>query len=106
LLIKVVYFRRLYFDHLIFSIHLHTAGYMVLALMLPLEDIANENVGLMMAQFVLLTCFLAYFVVAVKRVYGSSWWVAALKSAAVLFGYMIVVSVAIESTSNFLIIAD
>jgi hypothetical protein len=106
LLLKAMYFRRLYFDHLIFSIHLHTAGYVVLALMLPLEDFANESVGLMIAQFVLLAYFLAYFVIAVQRVYASSWLVAALKSGAVLFGYLIVVSVAIENTSNFLIIAD
>jgi hypothetical protein len=106
LLLKAMYFRRLYFDHLIFSIHLHTAGYVVLALMLPLEDFANESVGLMIAQFVLLVYFLAYFVIAVQRVYASKWLVAALKSGAVLFGYLIVVSVAIENTSNFLIIAD
>ena len=106
LLLKLMYFRRLYFDHLVFSIHLHTAGYLVLALMLPIEDLANKNVGLMIAQFVLFTYFLAYFVIAVHRVYGSSWLAAALRSAAVLFGYMIAVSVAIESTSNFLIIAD
>lgn len=106
LLLKAMYFRRLYFDHLIFSIHLHTAGYVVLALMLPLEDVANESVGLMIAQFVLLAYFLAYFVIAVQRVYASTWWIAALKSAAVLFGYLIVVSVVIENTSNFLIIAD
>ena len=106
LLLKAMYFRRLYFDHLIFSIHLHTAGYVVLALMLPLEDVANESVGLMIAQFVLLAYFIAYFVTAVYRVYASSWWVAGLKSVAVLFGYLIVVSVAIENTSNFLIIAD
>jgi len=106
LLLKVMYFRRLYFDHLIFSIHLHTAAYLVLALMLPLEDLANKNVGLMIAQVVMLTYFVAYFVIAVQRVYGSSWLVAAVKSVAVLFGYMIVVSVAIEGTSNFRIIAD
>jgi hypothetical protein len=106
LLLKAMYFRRLYFDHLIFSIHLHTAGYVVLALMLPLEDVANQNVGLMIAQFILLTYFLGYLVIAVQRVYGSSWLVAGMKSAAVLFGYMIVVSIAIENTSNFLIIAD
>ena len=106
LLLKAAYFRRLYFDHLIFSIHLHTAGYLVLALMLPLENLANEHVGLMIVQLVLLIYFLAYFVIAVQRVYGSSWLVTALRSAAVLFGYMIVVSVAIENTSDFLIIAD
>lgn len=106
LLLKAMYFRRLYFDHLIFSIHLHTAGYLILAVMLPLEDIANQNVGLMIAQFVLLVYFLIYFVSAVRHVYGPGWLVAAIKSAAVLFGYMMAVSVAIESASNFLIIAD
>lgn len=106
LLLKVMYFRRLYFDHLIFSIHLHTAAYLVLALMLPLESLANKNVGLMIAQVVLLTYFVAYFVIAVQRVYGSSWLATVLRSIAVLFGYMIAVSVVIEGTSNFLIIAD
>ncbi len=106
LLLKAVYFRRLYFDHLIFSIHLHTAGYLVLALMLPLENIASRNLGLLIAQSMLLAYFLAYFLVAVRRVYASSWPISALKSLVVLFGYMIAVSVAIENTSNFLIIAD
>lgn len=106
LLLKALYFRRLYFDHLIFSIHLHTAGYLVLALMLPLENVASQHAGPMIAQFVLLMYFLSYFVIAVKRVYGSSWLGAALRSAAVLFGYMILVSLVIENTSDFLIIAD
>ena len=106
LLMKVMYRRRLYFDHLIFSIHLHTAAYLVLALMLPLEDIASGNLGLTLVQFVLLMYFLAYFVIAAKRVFTASWWVTALKSAAILFGYMILVSIAIENTSSFLIIAD
>ncbi len=104
LLLKVMYFRRLYFDHLIFSIHLHTASYLILALMLPLENLANENVGLLIAQVVLLIYLLAYFVIAVQRVYGSGWLVTALKSAAVLIGYMVLLSVAIESMSNFRII--
>ncbi len=106
LLMKALYFRRLYFDHLIFAIHLHTAGYVILAVMLPLENFANENIGLLVAQVVLFTYFLIYFVVAVRRVYESSWPVTALKAGWVLFGYIIVVSLAIENTSNFLIIAD
>ena len=106
LLLKALYFRRLYFDHLIFSIHLHTAGYVILAVMLPLENLANENIGLLVAQSVLFAYFLVYFVVAVRRVYESSWLVTALKSGWVLFGYVIVVSLVIENTSNFLIITD
>jgi hypothetical protein len=106
LLLKAVYFRQLYFSHLIFSIHLHTVGYVVLALMLTIEDSANQYVGLVIAQFLLLLYFIAYFIIAAQRVYGSSWPVAALKSVVVLFGYTIVVSIAIENTSSFLIIAD
>ena len=106
LLMKAVYFRDLYFNHLIFSIHLHMVGYVVLALLLPLENLANQHVGLYVAQAVLLAYFVVYFIIAAHRVYGSSWPGAVLKSGAVLFGYIIVVSIAIESTSTFLIIAD
>ena len=106
LLMKAVYFRRLYFDHLIFSIHLHTAGYAILAVILLLDDFADTNIGPLVAQSVLFAYFLAYFVVAAKRVYDSSWLVTALKSGWILFGYIIVVSLVIENTSNFLIIAD
>jgi len=106
LLLKVVYSKRLYFDHLIFSLHFHSAAYVILAMMLPLEDLANRHTVLMILQVVLLVYFLAYFVISLHRVYQSSWRAAALKSAVVLFGYMIAVSVAIENTSNFLIIAD
>ena len=106
LLLKIVYVRRLYFDHLIFSLHLHSAAYVILAMMLPLEDLANRHIILMISQVVLFVYFLAYFVLAVRRVYQSGWLAVALKSAVVLFGYMIVVSVVIENTSNFKIIAD
>ena len=106
LLLKAAYYRDLYFNHLIFSIHLHTVGYIVLALMLPIENLASEYVGLVIAQVASLIYFLAYFVIAAHRVYGSSWPAVVLKSGAVLFGYMIVVSIAIENTSSFLIIAD
>jgi len=106
LLLKVVYLRRLYFDHLIFSLHLHSAAYVILIMMLPLEDLANRHVVLMIVQVALFFYFLAYFVIAVRRVYQSGWLAVALKSAVVLFGYMIVVSVAIENSSNFRIIAD
>ncbi len=105
-LMKLMYFRRLYFDHLIFSIHLHTFGYLVLAGIMPLENIANRAVVPMVVQVLLLIYFLTYFVIAVKRVYASAWWVTALKSVGILFGYMIVVSIAIENTSSFLIISD
>lgn len=112
LLVKMVYFNRLYFDHLIFSLHLHTAAYIgfalmfVFALMLPLEEPASRYPALMTIETLGLTGFLAYFVIAIRRVYQSKWLAVAWRSAAILFAYMIVVSIAIENTSGFLIIAD
>ena len=112
LLVKMTYFNRLYFDHLIFSLHLHSAAYIVfalifaVALLLPLEEPASRYQALMLIETLGLTGFLAYFVIAIRRVYQSSWLVVAFKSAIVLFAYVVAVSIAIESTSNFLIIAD
>jgi len=104
--LKIVYLKRLYFDHLIFSLHLHSAAFVILAMTFPLEDLANRYTSLMIMQVVLLVYFLAYLVIAMRRVYQSNWLAVALKSTVVLIGYMMIVSVAIQNTSNFLIIAD
>jgi hypothetical protein len=106
LLMKLVYWQRLYFDHLIFSLHLHSAAYMIFLLVLPLEIIASQDAVLLALQAILLGGFLAFFVLAVRRVYSSGWLGLLARSAVVLFGYMILVSLAIENTSTFRIIAD
>jgi hypothetical protein len=106
LLLKVVYINRLYFDHLIFSLHLHSAAYVILAMMMPLEALANRHTILLVLQVAILVYFFAYFVMAMRRVYQSNWPGVAVRSTLVLFVYMIVVSVVIENTSNFMIIAD
>ncbi len=106
ILIKIVFPRRLYFDHIIFSVHLHSAAYVLLALMLPLEQIAGEHWLALITQLVLLACFLGYFVISLRCVYGASWLVSAVKSLAILFAYMVLVSGVIEATSNFQILAD
>ncbi len=106
LLVKAVFWRRLYFDHLIFSVHLHSAAYVILAMMLPLEQIAGEHWVPLVLQVVVLAYFLSYIVISLRRVYGASWLVSSAKSLAVLLGYMVIVSIVIEQTSSFLILAD
>lgn len=105
-LLKIVFARRLLFDHLIFSLHLHSAGYIVLALAMPLENLAGKDMLALIVQALLLAYFLAYFVLAMRRVYAPGWVALVLKSAAVLLGYMMIVSLVIENTSSFMIIAD
>ena len=106
LLLKLAFWKRFYFDHIIFSIHLHSAAYVVLALMLPMEQVASEHWLPLVVQVALFAYFLAYLVIAVRRVYDSGWIVAAAKSLVILMGYMMLVSIAIETTSNFKILAD
>jgi len=106
LILKAFFRKRLYFDHLIFSVHLHSAAYVILGVMLPFEGVASENVPAMFLQISLLVYFIAYLVISLRRVYSTTWIGAGARSLAILFAYMIVVSGLIEATSSFLIISD
>jgi hypothetical protein len=106
LILKALFRKRLYFDHLIFSVHLHSAAYVILAVMLPFEGVANRNVPALILQTALLIYMVAYLVISLRRVYVTTWIGAAARALAVLFAYMIVVSGLIETTSTFLIISD
>ena len=106
LLLKFAFWRRRYFDHLIFSIHLHSAAYIMLGAMLPLERVASSYWLPLSAQLLLFTGLLAYFVASLRNVYGGGWIVAGFKTLAILLGYLIIVSGVIEATSNFRILTD
>jgi hypothetical protein len=106
LLIKLVFPKRLYFDHVIFSVHLHSASYLLLALTLPLEKIAADHWAAVAGHMLLLCFFLGYFVLSIRRVYEASWIVATLKSFVILLGYLGIVSAVIEASSTFLILSD
>lgn len=106
LLLKLAFIHRLYFDHLIFSVHVHSAAYVVFGFMLPLERLASQHWLALVAQLLLMAYLLLYFAIAVRRVYRSGWLSAALKSIAILLVYMMVLSATIQAGSSFLIIAD
>lgn len=106
MLMKIAYWKRLYFDHLIFSLHLHCVAYVALAIMLPLEAVATQHIVLLLIQAIVFFGFLAHFMIAVHRVYRSVWLADVVRSALVLVMYVIVVSAAIEVTSEFAIITD
>lgn len=106
LLLKVFFSRRLYFDHLIFSVHLHSATYVMLGLMLPLERVSASSWLALMVQVTLLVYFMIYLTIALRRVYETTWTGATVRAVAILFGYMIAVSGLIEANSTFQIISD
>jgi len=106
LLLKVFFAKRLYFDHLIFSVHLHSAAYVILALMLPLERVSNDSWPALIFQVVLFAYFIVFLIASLRRVYGATWTGATIRAVAILFGYMIAVSGLIEANSSFQIISD
>lgn len=106
LLLKAVCSQRLYFDHLIHSVHLHSAAFVVLALILPFEKVANENLIALVLQAALLAYFIFYLVASMRRVYSTTWSGSIGRATAVLFGYLVVFSLLIEGTSPYLIISD
>jgi hypothetical protein len=106
LLLKILLYHRRYFEHLIFSVHLHSAAYVVLAFMVPIENAAATFWPALVTQLLLLTYLAVYMVLALRRVYATTWLGAALRMVVVLFGYMVIVSVMIEGTSSFQIISD
>ncbi len=106
LLLKGAFPRRFYFDHIIFSLHLHSAAYVILAVMLPIEKVASDHWLPLVAQALLCAYFLVYNILSMRRVYHTGWFIGIAKSLAILLGYFIVISVAIEAGSNFLILSD
>ena len=99
LLLKIAFRQRLYFDHLIHSLHLHSAAYIVLALMLPLEEVASRRDPAMVIQSVLFIYLLVSFVVSLHHVYRVGWPVAAGKAIGILLAYMILVAGSFEAVS-------
>ena len=106
LLLKLAWLSRLYFDHLIFAVHTHSAAYVVLGLMLPFEQLASRQWIALLAQILLLAYLLIYIAIAVRRVYRSGWLISISKSLAVLLAYVVILSATIEASSSLTILAD
>ncbi len=100
LILKAAYRQRLYFDHLIHALHLHSVIFVLLALMLPLENAANQNLFLVIVQFVIMIWLIAYTVVSFRRVYATDWLPATGKAVAILAAYVILLAMSFEVTSH------
>jgi len=101
LFLKVAFRQRLYFDHLIHALHLHSALFIVLMLMLPLERVAAQSVLAMITQLVLFAYLLTIFVISVRHVYRVSWPMATIKCFGIMIGYMALVAGVFEAASQF-----
>lgn len=100
LILKAAFRQRLYFHHLIHALHLHSAAYIVLALMLPLEQAASRFWPAMIAQLVLFAYLLASFVISLHHVYRAGWLVTIGKAVGILLVYMMLLAGTFEVASR------
>jgi len=101
LLLKAAFRQRLYFHHLIHSLHLHSAAFVALALMLPLEQAANRLGLAMIIQLVVFGYLLTSFVISLHHVYRARWLVTICKGISILLVYMMVIAGSFEAASHF-----
>lgn len=106
LILKLAFWQRLYFDHLIFSLHFHSAAYITLALMMPMERVAGQHWLPLVAQLLLLVYLLAHLAIALRRVYLERWLRILLKSTAILLGYVSLLAIVMENSGSLLIVSD
>ncbi|MEQ1864892.1 MAG: DUF3667 domain-containing protein [Micropepsaceae bacterium] len=81
------------FEHLVFSIHIHTVVFVALALVAGTAAIVGHS-EFLWAVWLLLAIYLW---MAMYRVYARSWWLTSLKFAALLMVYSIVLMVGLGS---------
>jgi hypothetical protein len=101
LLLKAAYKRRFYFDHLIHSVHLHCIAYLLLAMMLPLEQAASQSIVLAMIQVILLGYLLSYLVISLHHVYQDGWLKTVAKAFGVFVGYLSLLFSSIQLISQY-----
>lgn len=82
-LLKLLYRRRLYGEHLLFALHFHTLAFLLLPIGLvpwpqPLHDIVNNGLNLLLAGVLLLM---------LRRVYGGGWAVTLARLVTILATY-------------------
>ena len=100
LLLKAFYRRIYYLSHLVFSVYLFSAMYIVFALMLSIETAADRYVAVMLIQLVLLLYMLIHAVVALRVNYGEGWFKSILKLIGLLLAFLPVLGVVIEAASH------
>ena len=86
LLLKIFYWRSYYLAHLVFSVHLFSAMFIVFAVLLSIETLADQYFAVMLLQVILLIYVVAYFVMALRVTYRES----LLKSSFKFFGLVLI----------------
>ena len=88
LYVKAIYPGSYLLSNIIFSLHIHSVGYLVLILVGPLEVLERQHLAYLILQAPVLFYLLWYILQAFKTMYQASWLVTTCKSVLVCLVYM------------------
>ena len=100
LLLKMLYRNVFYLPHIVFTIHLFSAMFIVFAAILSIEIQADLHIAVLLMQVVLLVYMLAYLLIALRVTYRDSWLKTSLKCLALLVLFLPIIVGAIELASR------
>lgn len=100
LLLKLLYRRFFYWDHLVFTVHLFSVSYIGFAVLLAIETLADRYFFVMLLQVLVLLYMVGYVLLALRRVYAESWPATVFKSIGLLFLFLPALAVLIEVASH------
>ena len=100
LLLKLFYRHSYYLAHLVFTVHLFSAMFIVFAITLSIETLADRYLVVLLIQLVLLIYMVAYSIIALHTTYQQTRSKSALKLLGLLLLFLPVLGVAIEWASH------
>jgi hypothetical protein len=100
LILKVFYRETLYLAHLVFTVYLFSAVYIVFAATMSIEASADRFLAVMLLQVILLLYLTAYMIVALHVTYQQSWLRSSLKFVGLILIYLPILAGAIELASH------
>ncbi len=100
LLLKLFYRPVFFINHLVFSVHLFSAMFIVFGILLATESLADRFILVALVQAVFTLYIAAYFLGALHNVYQESWPRTTLKFSALLILFLMMVGITIELTSH------
>ena len=100
LLLKMLYRQVFYVAHIVFTVHLFSAMFIVFAAILSMEVQADRYLAILLIQLALLIYMLSYLLIALRVTYRDSWLKTSLKSLALLVLFLPIIAGAIELASR------
>ena len=100
LLLKMLYRQVFYLAHIVFTVHLFSAMFIVFAAILAIEVQADRYLAILLVQLVLLIYMLTYLLIALRVTYRESWLKTSLKALALLVLFLPIIAGAIELASH------